>query len=84
MRVFLLRKEGRAPHFEREIATAGRSGLPFFGGFEKEMPKLVLALAFHLSDSQTGTGDGCMFLLEPRASDYKHMKKQRERRCVGS
>ena len=50
-----------------------RVGLSFFGGelFGKEMPKLVSALAFHLSVSPTVTGVGCLFLLEPRASDSK-------------
>ena len=62
MRVFLLfdcerfvlvcmsegRKEGCAPLFERELATAGGSGPPFFGGerLGRNMLKLVLALAF--------------------------------------
>ena len=59
------RKEGCAPPFERDLATAGRSGPPFFGEpLGREMPKLVLARAFHLPDSRTRTGDGCLFLLE--------------------
>ena len=28
-------------------------------------------LAFHLSVSRTGTGDGCLFFLEPQASDLE-------------
>ena len=42
----------------------------------KETPKLVLVLAFHLSVRRTGTGDGCLFLLEPRASDLKPTKNE--------
>ena len=34
----------------------------------------ALAFSFPLTESRTGTGDGCLFLLEPRASDPKHIK----------
>ena len=40
----------------------------------KETPKLVLVRAFHLSVSRTGSGDGCLFFLEPRASDLTAIK----------
>ena len=38
------------------------------------MPKLVLVLPFRLLDSRTSTGDSCLFLLEPLASDSKPIK----------
>ena len=49
---------------------------PFFSGKleGKETPKLVLVRAFHLLVCRTGTGDGCMFLLELRASESKPRK----------
>ena len=50
--------------------------LPFFSELVgKETPKLVLVRAFRLQDSRTGTGDGCLFLLEPRASGSKPTRK---------
>ena len=50
--------------------------LPFFGGepLGRKCRQLVLVLTFRLLDSRTGTGDGCLFLLEPRASDSKASK----------
>ena len=35
----------------------------------KEMPKLRVGLLLSFGSSRTGTGDGCLYLLEPRASD---------------
>ena len=36
----------------------------------KEMPKLRFGLLLSFGSSRTGTGDGCWFLLEPRAYDF--------------
>ena len=40
----------------------------------KETPKLFLVRAFLWLVSRRSTGDGCLFLLEPRASDSKPIK----------
>ena len=40
----------------------------------KEMPKLRFGLLLSFESSRTGTGDGCLFLLEPRAFDLKPIK----------
>ena len=41
-----------------------------------------MVLAFHLFVSRTSTGDGCLFLLEPRASDVKPTKIKKKRQVV--
>ena len=37
----------------------------------KEMPKLRFGLLLSFDRSRTSTGDGCLFLLEPQASDLQ-------------
>ena len=51
--------QGRAPSFAWELATAGRSGVPFFSvELVEGSTEFVLVFAFLLV-SRTGTGDGC-------------------------
>ena len=60
------------PPFESVTATVGRKGFPTFavsrwGG----RTEVLFGFSFPLTCSRTGTGDGRLFLLEPRASDRK-------------
>ena len=50
------------------------------------MPKggLGLLFSFLLTVSRTGTGDGCLFVLEPRASDSKHIKNKTKPVCAAA
>ena len=56
------RKEGVHHLFESELAAAGRSCFHF--------------ISSELVGSRTAIGDGCLFLLEPRASDLKPFKNE--------
>ena len=55
----------------RCLRLVGRFSLLRRRASGKETPKLVLVLAFPLLVSRTCTGDGCLFPLEPLASDSK-------------
>ena len=54
-------KEWVSPRFDREPSVEGDAGASPW------------AFSFLLTICRTGTGDGCMLLLEPRASDSKHI-----------
>ena len=49
----------------------------------KEMPKFRFGLLFAFDSSRTGTGDGCLFLLERRASDLKPLTFLKNRLAHG-
>ena len=46
---------------------------------EKEMPKFRFGFLFSFDINRTSTGDGCLFLLEPRASESKEHQKQNKK-----
>ena len=62
-----LRAGGVGP-YSLQKATKTSVGFPLLRrrASEKKSPKIVLVFAFLLLVSRTGTGDGCLFLLEPR------------------
>ena len=63
------------PPFESVTASVGRKGCPTFAvsGWEGRA-EVLFGFPFPSTGSRTSTGDGCLFPLEPRASDLQHIE----------
>ena len=66
------RSRSEAPS-ERVVSSLFGCG-PFRG---RRLPKFRFGLLLSFDSSRTSTGDGCLFLLEPRASDLKALKTEK-------
>ena len=71
------------PPFESVTATVGRNGFPTFAvsGWEGRGEDLF-GFSFLLTGCRTSNDDGCLFLLEPRASDLKHTENKTCSACL--
>ena len=72
----------RAPPFECELATAERRGSPF----PSDEPvgrntEIDFGACLSSVSLRTSIGDGCLFHLEPRASDSKPIKIRKQKLC---